>query len=412
MVRGQSLVRHLSLLTLLAAAALLVSPATAAPVGVDFSSEWGLRTATFELPTGTVRVHMPNVLAPGDAFSLRIEVEGEHLESFRIRFADSEANVADGHIDGFIGGQHAGAPVALVLAGPAGAELERVEVPLARRAPEPPVEFRTPHLGHAGSPVVIYGPFDGDLGTGEVQIGGQPARKLAESSRSLIVESPAAALGPVGLVLSDPGYAGRFEFRALRIDVEAPRVSIGEGEEIALRAHVAGLEGLDEELPLLAVNRTPEVVAMGGEESRGTMRHLVRPAQVAADGSYTFELPVTGRSHGDFEILVAALQKVDKDASIHVVNVTNPPHYAPVTNPDEHATNVTWPEVHADNVTFPDHTANVTWPPEHYANITWAEHATHITDWLPPTDPDTGEEEEEPVEGEVEEGEAEGTGSR
>jgi len=254
-------------------------------------------------------------------------------------------------------------------------------------------------------------PFDGDLGTGEVQIGGQPARKLAESSRSLIVESPATALGPVGLVLSDPGYAGRFEFRALRIDVEAPRVSIGEGEEIALRAHVAGLEGLDEELPLLAVNRTPEVVAMGGEESRGTMRHLVRPAQVAADGSYTFELPVTGQSHGDFEILVAALQKADEDASMHVVNVTNPPHYAPVTNPDEHATNVTWPEVHAANVTFPDHTANVTWPPRHYANITWAEHATHITDWLPPTEPETGEEEEEPVEGEVEEGEPEGTGT-
>lgn len=379
------------------AVAALVALAVTAPAALalpariaTIDSDWGLRTATFSTPAGEIVAHLPGVIAAGDFYSSTVRLapkgEGEarlrnleELSRYSLVLGDDRAAVGGGVLRGRLAAD-AGAAARLALEGPAGERVGELEVPLLHRAVRAPAELSAPRIGHGGDPVVLRGPFDGDLATTEVSFAGQRVTVLAESPREAIVRVPRTLVGTTELTVRENALDERFPFRALRIEVERPTGRVAEGETARLRARVLGLEGLDDEILLLAINRTPEIVRLEGGLG-GVLRHRVRPSEVAADGSHSFEIELTGQEAGEFDVVLAAVES--DPVAAHTVNVTNPPHAPDVTSPD-HATNVSWPPWHEPNVSFPPHTTNVTWPPSHITNHSWPVHVRNNTTWTFP----------------------------
>lgn len=364
----------------------------------SFDAAWGLRTATFTTPQGTIDVFLPATLGPNDAYTVTFRLTpaaggAADLGRYALSLGADRAFAADGLLSGRIG--DGGESIALRLEGLDGSLLASTQVPLLRRALPAPADARFPSVGHAGDPLILNGPFDGDLATTSVRFDGRPLTLLAESPRDVIAVAPVDRVGVAELRLTENGSETKAPFRALRIEVDATTDALATGDKGSLGVRVLGLEGLEQEITLLSINRTPEVVSIDGAES-GLLRRTVRPGEVAEDGSFTFDVGLTGREEGDFEVLVAALTEADDPIATHTENVTNPPHAPGITSPD-HVTNETWPPYHTPNVTFPPHTKNVTWPAGHITNHTWPVHVRNVTIWQYPVE--TGDE--EPVDGET-----------
>jgi hypothetical protein len=369
----------------------MVAPAVvAAPRVATIDSDWGLRTAGFSTPAGEIFAYLPGVLAAGDFYSLTVGAvprgDGEErlrnleeLSRHSLVLGDDRVPVGDAVLRGRLRAD-AGAAAKLVLEDSAGARVGELEVPLLQRAVRPPAELAAPRIGHVGDAVVLRGPFDGDLATTEVSFAGRPVPVLAESAREAIVEVPRDLLGATELTVRENALDGSFPFRAIRIEVEAPAGRVAEEETVRLRARVLGLDGLDEEILLLAINRTPEIVRLEGGLG-GVLRHRVRPGEVAADGSHSFDIDLTGQEAGEFDLVLAAAER--DPVAAHTVNVTSPPHAPDVTSPD-HATNVSWPPGHQPNVSFPPHTTNISWPPTHLTNHSWPVHVRNNSAWTFP----------------------------
>ena len=271
----------------------------------------GLQTATFDTLSGTVTVQLPEEIVAGDRISGTVVAEPSGssdkkreknlgtLSGYVLEMEDQREEVGNGRVTLDMPGLEASSMVTLVLRevrkGKPGRTVGSVDIPLLESAPAMP-DFRLPTVGQPGRSLVVRGPFDGDVATSGLTVGGVEALPLAESPRSAVFRSPEGVVGVSPMVLRERGeIAAEGELRNVAVSLAAPKLNLRPGESTTLSTVVSGLDGLDEEIPFTLKVWPETVVAVEGGN-----RHelVVRPEDVRADGSYGFELSVTGRLAG------------------------------------------------------------------------------------------------------------------
>lgn len=276
----------------------------------------GLQTATFDTFTGTVTVNLPEDIVAGDTFSGTVvaEPEGDSdkkkgknlaaLVGYVFEFGNqARGTVGDGRLklevpearDGSAAPSTATLILREVRNGKPGREIGRVEIPVREAAPEIP-DFRLPTLAQQNVPLLVSGPFDGDLDSSALSIGGIDALPLAESPRGAIFRSPRTVSGVVPITLHERGeLAAEGKVRNIGTNLSAPKSNLAAGESTTLTTRVTGLEDLDEEIPLRLRFWPAAIISVqGGYDHEKT----IRPEDVGPDGTYTFGVRVTGRSPG------------------------------------------------------------------------------------------------------------------
>lgn len=345
---------------------------------------FGLRTVSFETSLGEVRVLLPATLHAGDRISARVERRGDAgLGLYSVSIEGVEAMVEEGAISVRLPRQD-WALVELALRNPSGEQVAKQALPLY---PEGSLDelpsLELPNTGVSGGPLSIRGTRFGDPAV-EVWIGGERAPILSSSSREAVVRAPSDVVGLADVMVRGRGFAEAGELRLLRLGLGADVPALRPGEDGNLSVRVEGLGGLSEPLALLAVNRTPEVVAL--KAGQGAVQRIdIDPVQVS-DGVFQASLRMRGVSLGTFEVSLVVVEPGDEDS--HVPNVSPTPHLALVTSPPGHVANLSWP-THLKNVTWPPHETNVSWA-THFTDLTWGWHLTDISDWFPPR-PTTGD---------------------
>jgi len=270
----------------------------------------GLQTATFDTFTGTVTVNLPEDIVAGDTFSGTVVAEPDgdsekKKEKNRTALAGYVFELAD-HPRGTVGdgrlkldAPEVAGTATLVLRevrkGKPGREVGRVEIPILETAPEIP-DFRLPTLTQQNVPLRVSGPFDGDLDSSVLSIGGVDALPLAESPRGAIFRSPTSVSGVLPITLHERGEpVAEGEVRNIATKLSAPKPNLAAGESTTLTTLVTGLADLDEDIPLRLRFWPPAIISVqNGYDHVKT----IRPEDVASDGTYSFGVRVTGRAPG------------------------------------------------------------------------------------------------------------------
>jgi len=79
----------------------------------------------------------------------------------------------------------------------------KLSSPSPASVPSASGDCQLPKVGQVGRPVEIQGPFDGDITTTSVQVGGQEAPVLAESPRKTVAHNSGQTVGPVKIQVKD-----------------------------------------------------------------------------------------------------------------------------------------------------------------------------------------------------------------
>ncbi len=151
-------------------------------------------------------------------------------------------------------------------------------------------------VGQQGRPKEIYGPFDGYFSNTLITIGGQEVKKLAESPRKLVFESPKNLSGLTEILLRERNVEAKGEYRNVGVRLSAPKTNLTRGERTTLTIQVNGLQGIDKPMPLTLESHG--VITMEGGSFQPLM---IQPSQVTADGRYTTTRGVTGLQTGAWE---------------------------------------------------------------------------------------------------------------
>jgi hypothetical protein len=305
-----------------------------------------------------VTVHFPDDIRAGDTLSgvVLAEPEGDsekerqksqdRLSGLVVEMEGQRARVSEGRARWSI---PAAAGMVLRLLDPKGKELARTAVPFQPLPPHefvrlpgvmedgagivqtlkpvpgptpktPPAsadDFRLPSGGQTGRSITCDGPFDGDLATTTVTLGGKPVRLLAESPRKLVFESPVSATGPAVLRLKERDVEAAVTYRSLAVALAAPTTQLTRGQTTTLSITVSGLAGLSEEVPL-ELQKSGTVSMSGGDEQVIT----IKPSDVGPNGSCVFERTLTGLQAGGFGVV--ATLKVPETA----IRLSEPPNGA------------------------------------------------------------------------------------
>ena len=270
----------------------------------------GLQTATFDTFSGTVTVNLPEDIVAGDTFSGTVvaEPDGDSdkkkeknrsaLAGYLFELSEHpRGKVGDGRLKLDVPETPGTATLILreVRKGKPGREVGRVEIPIRDTAPEIP-DFRLPTLTQQNVPLRVSGPFDGDLESSALSIGGVEALPLAESPRGAIFRSPPGVVGVAPISLHERGEpVAEGEVRSIATTLSAPKANLAAGESTTLTTRVSGLEDLNEDIPLRLRFWPPAIISVqGGYDHVKT----IRPEDVAPDGTYSFGVRVTGRAPG------------------------------------------------------------------------------------------------------------------
>lgn len=268
----------------------------------------GLNTTIFATPRGRIRVNLPDDMAAGDTLSGTVIAEPQGKNT-------SEIARNEGELSGYVvelekqqtssSGRifKLAIPAAisttyLILRDKKGEEVARAPVPVASTTP-PVEEFDLPTIGQQGRPVEVRGPFDGDIGTTQIGVGGNDLEILAESPRKVVARNPSGQpVGPSEIEVREKDQVAKGDFRTLGIQLSAPKLNLLRGEQTTLVVTVTGLEGIREPVPLVLENKSSGIIQMGGGE---VQRLTISPSQVQG-GRYTTERPLTGVQRGAFTI--------------------------------------------------------------------------------------------------------------
>jgi len=207
--------------------------------------DWGLRRIKFSTPQGEVRVSVPNDLRPGDTLSGTVVAEpsgksdkqrrknGDRLNGYVVEAEKQRAPVGTQALKWTVPAGASGAAY-FILRNKKGKELARASVPALSPAADPaatrPEQFRFPRIGQAGRPITVEGPFDGDFSSSNVKVAGTGAVLLAESPRSLVVESPPDTVGPSQIELIEGSTRIQSPYRSIAPALAAGKMSLRRGE--------------------------------------------------------------------------------------------------------------------------------------------------------------------------------------
>lgn len=287
-------------------------------------TNWGLHTTTFTTPEGKIKVNFPDDMAAGDTISGTVIAEpvGATLEEkernsdelngyvVEVKAEDKtvkEASVKTKLLTGVaIPAGLAGGVTTLILKDNKGKIVAKTQIhvqpkPPAIETPSIPTsdDFQLPRVGQAGRPIEVSGPFDGDIDTTAVKIGGSDVEVLAESPRKVVVQSPRDVVGPTEIEVKEANVVAKGEMNNFKVSLSADRTTLHKGEVATLGVRVSGIEGLQNPVPLILTNETPEVVNMQG----GNYQALnITPPQTQEGGTYFIERSLTAIQTGGFNI--------------------------------------------------------------------------------------------------------------
>ncbi len=199
----------------------------------------GMVEVQFPLDAGKASVLIPDDIAAGEPFSGTFEAPKGYVltqGTQRARAGTFAWRVPTDVSEG----------VTFVLKDGAGLEKGRVNLrtPSARQAD---VSFRFPALVQEGRTFPVHGPFDGNLHTTKLRVGGAAMRPIVESVRKAVVRAPARKVGVSAGVVRDAGHATNGSVRSVSVEL-TPATDIGTGG--ARRVTVAGLAGFTRDVPV------------------------------------------------------------------------------------------------------------------------------------------------------------------
>lgn len=305
-------------------------PPVKAPDGLETDKRWqpGIQTVSFDLPQGSIVVNLPDNMQAGDTISGTVMVESkgsteteQNQNSTALQHFAIELNMPDTTIVrvalstirnnfAFVMRSDPGTgTVGCNLVTRSGADVANVKVPIS---PTPPVtpnattprpaKFQFPSLVQQGRALEIIGPFDGSFKTTEVEIGGQPARVLAESRNSCVVQSPDQTFGPTEISVKEGNVETKGTYRNLGLRLAAPKTSLLKSETTVLTVTVEGLKGIQQNVPLLLQKQG--VVSMAGGDTQTVQ---IRRVDVRADGTFETKRTLTGLQAGSFGVTATVI---------------------------------------------------------------------------------------------------------
>ena len=165
-----------------------------------------------------------------------------------------------------------------------------------------PHEFSFPGIGQDGRPFEIIGPFDANVSTTEITVGGKTVQPLAESSGSCYFISPSESLGASEIRLKERGVEIKAPFRNLGVRLTAPKTSLMKGEKTTVTIEVSGLRGIQKDVPL-EIGSTGVIDMEGGNSQHFT----IRPRDVQGNGNYTTTRGITGLTAGGFAVTATVI---------------------------------------------------------------------------------------------------------
>ena len=298
----------------------------------------GLQRANVETPQGRITINLPDDIVAGDTISGTVVAEPKgksdeekarnqaELNGYVIDFGATRQPVSQPSFLWTPGAPRASAPVRIfdVVRGKELATVE-LEVKIVEATSEPgriiggefpsspsrreipPFIWLLPTTGQQGRPNQIYGPFDGNFGTTAIAIGGQDVKKLAESPRKVVFESPVNVTGQTEIVLTENNVETKTSYRNVGLRLSAPKTTLLKGESTTLTVKVEGLGDIQQNMPLELVKNG--VVNMEGGD---VQTRLIRPAEVNRDGTFTMTRTVTGRETGAFTVTATVVTNSDE----------------------------------------------------------------------------------------------------
>ena len=300
-------------------------------ISAKTTTDWGVRSTTINTKSGKLTVNMPDDAALGDTISGTVVAEpaGDTVEErqanmdtlngyvFDIpeipsKVVESEPEETPGKepeskktVTWDIPVTVSGEIVDLVIRDPKGNEVTKTDLPVSPPSTyTPPAEpeasdYNLPTIGQAGRPIEVTGPFDGEAVNTDVKIGGKDASILTQSPRKTVVESPKDVIGPTDIELTDGDVTVKGQYRSVALNLSADKLRLKKGEQTRLTVQVMGLQGLQEEIPISLVNKSPTVVSMEGGDNQTV---TIRPEEVDSEGIYTINRTLTGIQTGPFSI--------------------------------------------------------------------------------------------------------------
>lgn len=290
----------------------LLTPLAPAQKGTSISSEVsnGLTIVTIPTPWGVIKILLPYDIRGGDTISGTVTTEpagktdkekqrdANELNGCVIEVGPQRWPVSGGTI-GRLVIPIAPAQLDVMLRDGKGKKIDSAPLRVANSAPSTPMNFIIPQIGQTGRPIEIIGPFDGDASNTKVSLGETKPTILAESPRDAVIQVPGTVVGPNNITVSDKGKNTTGDFRALKIDLTAPKTSLLKGESTELHVQVQGLQGITQPVPIQIQNQTPQNVNITGGNAQTV---VVQPSQVTPGGTFNWTTPITGTSSGGFNI--------------------------------------------------------------------------------------------------------------
>lgn len=273
----------------------------------------GLTVTTFVAPQGSVKVYLPDDMAPGDTISgivltepagpsgVEREQNAVALNLMVVQFGSQRWRVATGAVHKLLISRDV-TNTELALADGNGAAVGRTQLNLAVEHSQPaPSAIVLPRIGQTGRLVVIHGPFDGDMSNTRVRVGEVDATVLAESPRRVVIRSPHNVVGVTPIEVTEASRTSQGQFRNVGVNLSAPRTSLQRGESTQLSVQVTGLEGLTQPIAITLENLSPSVVSLGGGN---TQTLTVDPS---SSSQATFTSTLTGMTSGGFNLTATVL---------------------------------------------------------------------------------------------------------
>jgi hypothetical protein len=293
---------------------LLLTPISSAQKDKSSSSVTsdGLRIVTLFTPRGDVKVSLPETIVAGDTISGTVATEprgkdenekkenADQLDNYRIKIVDETMKLKEGWRKAVHVPEDA-KTAEVTLSDEQGKQLAQAFIALLKLAELSAATSNPnfPPLGQSGRPYPIPGMFDGDSANTTVKIRDANGNVIAESPRSVVVGIPKTAVGPSSIVVDDNGNTTTGNFRALKIDLTAPKTSLLKGESTELHVQVQGLQGITQPVPIQIQNQTPQNVNITGGNNQNI---VINPSQVTTGGTFNWTTPITGTSSGGFNI--------------------------------------------------------------------------------------------------------------
>ncbi|HET6267999.1 MAG TPA: hypothetical protein VFG11_09795 [Acidobacteriota bacterium] len=289
----------------------------------------GLRCAIFRTPDGDAEVRFPSDLQAGD--SVLVTVAAQWTGSYRNYELQAGAkqlavNESPSPVD-----LSPDLPVIpVILQDEAGAELARIQVPvgmdemadpaagdpcaqsdesdlLAEKPPVEPLEdlqipwirFRLPQMAGVGDYLQLSGSFDPKAAETVFRVGNRDARIAAVSPRMAVIKTPVSEFGFMPLSFTNGEQLIRCRFYNLWFHGIESRHQIQSGEHKILTYVAEGLRGIQMPVAVRLENRTPDVISL---ENGSTQIVMIKPDEVADDGTFRISRKAVGLKTGSFDI--------------------------------------------------------------------------------------------------------------